>query len=218
MASERKQTSGEEFANSFSHGVGLAASVAATPFLVSHAQQHGNFEYLVGSCIFAASMISLYLSSSIYHGLRPGKAKDIFRVIEHSAIYVLIAGTYTPFTLGALHGVWGWTLLTLIWSLAAVGVALKVMKRISHPTFSTLLYLLMGWLIVIAINPLYDRLSFEGLMWLVAGGLAYTAGVVFFIADSRLRYGHLVWHLFVMLGTACHFFAVIGYNVPSASG
>jgi hemolysin III len=135
----------------------------------------------------------------------------VFRVIEHCAIFLLIAGTYTPFTLGVLRGPWGWTLFGLVWGLAAAGVALKAFGRIPHPIASTGLYLLMGWLILIAVNPLYERVPASGLLWLVAGGVAYTAGVVFFVTDSRLRYGHFIWHLFVMAGTTCHYFAVLWY-------
>jgi hemolysin III len=135
----------------------------------------------------------------------------VFRVIEHSAIFFLIAGTYTPFTLGVLRGAWGWTLLGLVWGLAVTGVTLKVIDRMSHPIVSTGLYLLMGWLILIAIEPLTARVPAPGLLWLVAGGVAYTAGVIFFAADARLRYSHFIWHLFVMAGTTCHYFAVLWY-------
>lgn len=135
----------------------------------------------------------------------------MFRVVEHAAIFLLIAGTYTPFTLGVLRGAWGWTLLGLDWGLAAVGVALKALSRMSHPMLSTGLYLLMGWLIVIAAEPLSARIPVAGLLWLVAGGLAYTLGVIFFALDARLRYDHFIWHLFIMAGTACHDFAVYGY-------
>jgi len=206
-----EQSRGEELANSISHAVGLVAALVATPFLILKAARHEDIFFLVGASIFAASMVLLYLSSTIYHALPTGMAKDVFRIIEHSAIYILIAGTYTPFTLGVLHGAWGWTLLGLIWGLAAAGVTLKVFGKMSHPILSTSLYLLMGWLILVAINPLYARLPAAGLLWLVAGGLAYTLGVVFFATDSRLRYGHFIWHLFVMVGTTCHYFAVLWY-------
>jgi len=166
---------------------------------------------LIGAIVFAATMIVLYLSSTLYHSFRPGKLKNAFRIIDHSAVYLLIAGTYTPFTLGVLYGAWGWTLLILIWSLALVGVALKLLNRTSHPVIATILYLLMGWLIIIAADPLYTRLPAAGLAWLIAGGLAYTLGTIFFVSDSRLRYGHFIWHWFVLAGTTCHFFAVYGY-------
>ena len=208
---EREQTRGEEIANSISHGLGLIAAIVATPFLVMHATQLGNTGYLIGVSIFAASMIVLYLGSTLYHAPHPGKLKHIFHIIEHSAIYLLIAGTYTPFTLGVLYGAWGWTLLGLIWGLAIIGVALKILNRMPHPIISTVLYLLMGWLVVIAADPLYTRLPESGLAWLVAGGMAYTVGIAFFVADSRLRYGHFIWHLFVITGTTCHYFAVYWY-------
>ncbi len=207
----REQTLGEEIANSISHGAGAVASLVGAPFLILHALELGDTGYLIGSVVFAATMIVLYLSSTLYHSFRPGRLKHIFRIIDHSAVYLLIAGTYTPFTLGVLHGAWGWTLLILIWSLALAGVMLKFLNRMSHPVISTLLYLLMGWLIVIAADPLYTRLPVSGLAWLVAGGLAYTAGTVFFVFDSRLRYGHFVWHWFVLAGTTFHYFAVYWY-------
>lgn len=210
-ASRREQSRGEEIANSLSHGLGLIAALVATPFLIVHAVRHGDTGFIAGASIFAATMVLLYLASTLYHALPVGRAKRVFRVIEHSAIFLLIAGTYTPFTLGVLRGAWGWTLLGLVWSLAAAGVMLKALNRLTHPILTTSLYLLMGWLIVIAADPLTERVPAPGLLWLVAGGLAYTAGVVFFAFDSRLRYGHFLWHLFVMAGTACHYFAVLGY-------
>jgi hemolysin III len=208
----RGQSKGEELANSISHGVGLIAAIAGIPFLILHAVRDGEARSIVGVSIFAVTMVLLYLGSTLYHALPPGKAKEVFQIIEHSAIYLLIAGTYTPFTLGVLHGAWGWTLLGLIWSFALAGVLLKILGRMSHPVISTGLYLLMGWLIVIAADPMYARLPAPGIALLVAGGVAYTAGVAFFVTDARLRYGHFVWHLFVMAGTACHYFAVLWYS------
>ena len=208
---ERAQTSGEEIANSISHGAGALASLVAAPFLIVHAVELGKTGYLIGSIIFVITMIVLYFSSTLYHSFRPGRLKHIFRIIDHSAVYLLIAGTYTPFTLGVLHGAWGWTLLILIWGFALAGVALKFLRRMSHPVISTVLYLLMGWLIVVAIDPMYTRMPAAGLAWLVAGGLAYTAGTIFFVYDSRLRYGHFIWHWFVLAGTTSHYFAVYWY-------
>jgi len=207
----REQSQGEEIANSISHGLGLVAALVGTPFLIVQAARHGDAGFIAGTSIFSATAILLYLASTLYHALPAGKAKRVFRVIEHSAIYLLIAGTYTPFTLGVLSGAWGWTLLGVTWFLAAAGVALKAFSRASHPILSTVLYLLMGWVVVIAVDPLLARMPTAGLLWLIAGGLSYTAGVVFFATDSRLQYGHLVWHLFVMAGTACHYFAIIWY-------
>lgn len=208
---KREQTGGEEIANSISHALGLIGAVIGTPFLIAHANRHGETAFVVGVSIFCATMIILYLGSTLYHALPVGKAKRIFRRIEHSAIYLLIAGTYTPFTFGVLEGVWGWTLFGIVWGLAFFGIALKIFQKQHHLILSTVLYLLMGWVIVIAINPLMANLPTEGLLWLLAGGLSYTVGVAFFATDSKLKYGHFIWHLFVVGGTTCHFFAVFWY-------
>ena len=209
--SRREQSQGEEIANSISHGIALVATLVGTPFLIMHAARQGAAGLIVGASIFSATAILLYLSSTLYHALPLGNAKRVFRVIEHSAIFFLIAGTYTPFTLGVLRGPWGWSLLGLEWGLAVAGVVLKAFEKISHPILSTGLYLLMGWLIILAVDPLLARVPTAGLLWLLAGGLSYTAGVAFFATDSRLQNGHLIWHLFVMNGTACHYFSVLWY-------
>lgn len=208
---KREQSRTEEIANSISHGTALVAALFGAPYLITHAAAQGNYGFLVGTCLFAATTILLYLSSTLYHALPIGKTKRLFRVIEHSAIFLLIAGTYAPFTLGVLSGQWGWTLFGVIWFLAVAGVALKAFGKRSHPILSTCLYLLMGWLALIAIEPLSAKMPTEGLLWLVAGGLSYTFGVIFFATDSRLHFGHLIWHLFVIAGTACHYVAVLWY-------
>ncbi len=207
----REQSRGEETANSVSHGIGLVAALVGTPFLIMDAVEHGDTGFIVGVSLFAGTMVLLYLSSTLYHALPAGKAKRVVRVIEHSAIFLLIAGTYTPLALGVLRGAWGWTLLCLVWGLAIAGVVLKAFNKMFHPIISPAFYLLMGWLILIAAKPLYTRLPGSGLLWLVAGGLAYTTGVAFYAAGSRLRYCHFIWHLFVIAGTACHYFAVLWY-------
>ena len=207
----REQSQGEEIANSVSHGIGLVAALFGTPFLITQAARHGNVGFVVGASLFSATTIFLYLASTLYHALPIGKTKRVFRVLEHSAIFLLIAGTYTPFTLGVLHGVWGWILLSIIWSLAAAGVVLKVFYGTSFPILSTSLYLFMGWMVVITANILIAKMPTPGLLWLIAGGLSYTVGVVFFAIDSRLQYAHLIWHLFVLTGTTCHYFAVLWY-------
>jgi hemolysin III len=207
---ERPQSMGEEIANSVSHGAALLAAIVAVPFLIA-AAQHASVVNVVGAGVFAATMVLLYLTSTLYHALPPGRAKRVFAKLDHGAIYVFIAGSYTPFALGALHGPWGWTLFGLVWSIAAVGVTLKVFNRLAHPWLSTGLYLMMGWLVLIAAVPLVERVPIPGIALLVAGGLAYTAGVAFFVLDSRLRYAHAVWHGFVAAGTGCHVFAVLGY-------
>ena len=210
---KRVQSQGEEIANSISHGTGLLGALVGTPFLVVHAVRHADTGLIVGTSVFSASMILLYLASALYHGWPIGKAKRRLRIIEHSAIFILIAGTYTPLTLGILRGAVGWTLLGVIWGLAIAGVVLKAVYKTAHPIFSTGLYLLMGWLIVLAVKPLYASMPSTGLYLLIAGGLSYTVGVGFFATDSRLRYGHLIWHLFVIAGTMCHYFLILWYAI-----
>ena len=156
-------------------------------------------------------MVLLYLTSTLYHALPPGRAKRVFLKLDHGAIYIFIAGSYTPFTLGVLGGPWGWTLFGLVWSFAVIGVTLKAFDWMAHPWLSTGLYLVMGWLVLIAAVPLVEHVPAPGVALLLAGGLAYTAGVVFFVLDSRWRYAHAVWHSFVIAGTGCHFIAVLSY-------
>jgi len=206
----RPQSLGEEIANSVSHGVGLVASLVASPFLLVAAVQHRSAGNILGPSIFAGTMVLLYLTSTIYHALPGNRAKRLFQLLDQSAIFLLIAGTYTPFCVSLLGGPWGWTLFGLIWSLAAVGLGLKALGGLRYPVLCTCLYLGMGWLAVIAVRPLWLRLPLTGLLWLLAGGLAYTVGVAFFAAE-RMRYAHFVWHLFVIAGTACHFVAVFRY-------
>jgi hemolysin III len=208
---ERPQSFGEEIANSLSHGFGFLAAVVAVPFLLLATARHGSTANLVGASVFAATMVILYFTSTLYHALPPRRAKEILRRLDHGAIYLFIAGSYTPFTLGVLQGPWGWTLFGLVWGIAAIGVALKAIDRIAHPWLSTGLYLAMGWMALVAVVPLVERMPAAGLAWIAAGGLAYTAGVVFFALDSRVRYAHFLWHLFVIGGTACHYVAVLDY-------
>ena len=207
---ERRQSPGEEIANSVSHGVGLLAAVAAAPVLVVAAVWRGSAAGIVGASVFAATIVMLYFTSTLYHALPGNRAKRVFRVLDHGAIFLLIAGTYTPFTLGVLRGAWGWTLFGLVWGLALAGVVLKTAGGVRYPMLSTSVYLAMGWLALIAVKPLWHRVPIWGLFWLLAGGIAYTVGVAFFAA-KRVRYSHFVWHLFVIVGTACHFIAVLRY-------
>lgn len=210
MTEDRPQTLGEEIANSVSHGVALLAALVGTPFLLVSASEL-SASNIVGAAVFAATMILLYLTSTLYHALPVGRTKGLFLKLDHGAIYLFIAGSYTPFALGALGGPWGWTLFGLVWGMAALGIALKAFDRLTHPWLSTGLYLAMGWIVLIAAVPLVERVATPGLVLLVAGGLAYTVGVVFFLLDSKLRYAHAVWHGFVATGTGLHFFAVLGY-------
>lgn len=207
---ERPQSPGEEIANSVIHGVALLAAIAAVPLLFV-TDRILSAAAIVGHSVFAATMVLLYLTSTLFHALPSGRAKRVFLRLDHCAIYVFIAGSYTPFALGALYGPWGWTLFGLIWSLAAFGVMMKAFDRLSHPWLSVGLYLLMGWLVLIAAVPLAEHVPRRGIELLVAGGLAYTVGIVFFALGSRFRYAHALWHAFVVAGSVCHFFAVLGY-------
>lgn len=207
----RRQSPGEEIANSISHGAGLVGAITGTPFLVIAAARHGDPAFIVGASVFCAAMILLYSASTVYHALVRGPIKRLFRVLDHSAIFLLIAGTYTPFTLGVLRDSAGWPLFAAVWALAILGIGLKAFSRVNHPVVSTALYLAMGWLVLLAVDPLLAAVPPAGLAWLLAGGLSYTLGVVFFATDTRLRYGHVVWHTFVVGGTACHYFAVLWY-------
>ena len=208
---DRPLSLGEEIANSVTHGVAALASVATLPILVAVAVTRGDPWRVVGSAIFGATLVLLYTASTLYHALTHPGAKRVFRVLDHSAIYLLIAGTYTPFALGALRGPWGWSLFGAVWALAALGIAAKATLGFRFPRLSTAIYVGMGWLAVIAFRPLLTHIGLPGVLWLVAGGLCYTAGVIFF-AWERLRYGHMVWHLFVAAGSVCHFFAVLWYS------
>jgi len=211
MTEDRPQTFTEELANCLSHGLGFLLAVASLPILVGFAAERGSAASVVGACVFSVTMMLLYFASTMYHALPPGRAKRVFNKLDHSAIYLFIAGSYTPFALGALRGAWGWTLFGLVWGFAALGVLLKSFNLLRHPGWSTGLYVAMGWLVLIAAGPLVQHVAASGVALLVAGGLAYTAGAVVFLFDSRIRYAHFVWHLFVMGGSACHFFAALWY-------
>ncbi|NUO63053.1 MAG: hemolysin III family protein [Gemmatimonadaceae bacterium] len=208
----RPQTLGEEIASSITHGMGLAASIVALPLLIVAAARQGDAWRVTSAAIFGSSLVLLYTASTLYHALPRSRAKDVFRVIDHSAIYALIAGTYTPFLLGPLRGPWGWSLLAIVWALAAAGIVAKSTLGFRWARLSTAVYLLMGWIGIVAARPLLERISFAGIAWILAGGLAYTAGVLFFVWDERIRYGHAIWHLFVATGSVCHVVAVLGYT------
>ena len=201
----------EEIANSVSHGIGFLAAVAAVPVLVVAAARRGDVAGIVGAAVFASTLVLLYLASTVYHALPESRAKRQFQVIDHAAIYLLIAGTYTPFTLGALRGGWGWTLFGIIWGLALGGVVVKTLIGARYSALSTWIYLAMGWLALIAVKPIWEQVPAVGLLWMLAGGLAYTVGVLFYVARGR-PYAHFVWHLFVMAGSACHFVAVLRHS------
>jgi hemolysin III len=204
-------TLGEEIANSVSHGVGFALAVTAIPVLVIAAMPHGA-RAVVGVTVFASTAALLYLASTLYHAISHPGAKRVLRVFDHSAIYLLIAGTYTPFTLTVLRGAWGWSLLGAVWGLAVIGVIIKATRGFGVRGLSTALYLGMGWLVIVAIRPLIHAVPTAGIVWLIAGGVAYTAGTAFYAA-KRVRYAHFVWHLCVLAGTACHFVAILRYTL-----
>lgn len=212
LTEQRPQTLGEEIANSISHGVGFLLAVAALPILLrTCAETGGQAIDLAAVSVFAATMMLVYLVSTIYHALPTGRIKELFNRFDHASIYLFIAGSYTPFALGALRGGTGWLLLGVVWGLAAMGALAKLLNRLSHPLWSTALYIAMGWLAVFAAGPLLQHVSPKGLALLLAGGIAYTLGAVAFVFDNRVRYAHFVWHLFVLGGSTCHFFAALWY-------
>jgi len=201
------QSRGEEIANSVSHGLGLLGAIIAAPFLIMTASATQSAAFLAGTIIFIATMLLLYLGSTLYHAWPQTRMKCALQVLDHSAIFLLIAGTYSPFTLGPLRGAWGWAIFALIWALAIFGVVMKLRGGVRRPKLSLTLYLGMGWLIVIAVRPLLSAVPVETVIWIFAGGIAYTGGVIFFV-NERVRYNHFVWHLFVLAGTICHFCAI----------
>jgi len=200
----------EEIANSISHGLGLVLAIVALPILVLAAVRGGSVHFIVGASVFGGTMILLYLASTLYHSITHEVTKNMCRVFDHTAIFLLIAGTYTPFSLGVLRGPWGWSLLAVIWALAIVGITLKIRKRTRHSRITIVLYVIMGWLAIVAVKPMIMLIPVPGLLLIFAGGIAYTGGLAFFALD-RLRYNHFIWHLFVIAGTTCHFFAVLWY-------
>jgi len=202
-------TRGEEIANSLTHGLGLLLSVAGLAVLVTFAALHSDAWAVTAGAIFGASLVMFYASSTLYHSLRAERPKQVVRVIDHAAIFLLIAGTYTPFMLVNLRGPWGWSLFGVVWGLAVVGITLKLFFTGRFRVLSTLIYLFMGWLVMVAIKPLAEALPRASLIMLLTGGLAYSLGTVFYLW-KRLPYHHAVWHLFVLAGSVCHFFAVLG--------
>lgn len=197
----------EEVANALTHGFGVLASIAGGVILIVLAALRGDPWMVVGTSIFAASLILLYSASTVYHAVRPGRLKDKFKVLDHVAIYVLIAGSYTPFMLGAMRGGWGWSLFGVVWGLAAAGFVFKWFFTGRFRRTSTAIYLGMGWLILLAAGPLVRSVEGAAVAWLVGGGLAYTAGTVFY-HNRRIPFAHAVWHVFVLLGSICHAIAV----------
>jgi len=203
----------EEIANAITHGIGLLLSIAGFVVLLVLAALRGTAWHIVACSIYGATLICLYTASTLYHAVISPRVKRALRIFDHSAIYLLIAGTYTPFLLVSLRGPWGWSLFGVIWGLALVGVLFKFWFVERFAILSTAVYIAMGWLVVIAAKPVITHLSLTAIIWLLAGGLAYTGGVIFFAA-KRIPYSHAIWHLFVLAGSICHYFAVLSTVIP----
>ncbi len=206
----------EEKINISSHALGFVLSVVAMVLLVRHAQMYGNIWHIVSFAIFGISLITLYAASTVYHSAKNPVFRNRLRVLDHAAIYILIAGTYTPFTLITLGGFTGWLIFSISWGMALVGIILKIFFTGRYDLLSTLMYVFMGWIIVFALDPLVDNLSADGLFWLVAGGLAYTLGAVLY-SIKAIKFNHAIFHVFVLMGSACHFVAVYFYVLPAVA-
>lgn len=211
-----RYTLGEEIANSVIHGVGIVLGIAGLGVLTAFASLRGDAWHIVGCSIFGAALILLYTTSTLYHSIPHPRAKAVMRTLDHSAIFILIAGTYTPFLLVNLRGPWGWSLFGIIWGLALIGIALRVARGRRSTLLSVGLYVGMGWAVVVAIEPMLDGVAPGGLLLLLLGGLAYTLGVVFYVW-KRLPYHHAIWHGFVLAGSILHFFAILFYVIPLAT-
>jgi len=211
---EAERLSIEEIANCVTHGLGLALSLAGLVALVVLAWPGGD-TWLVASCgVYGASLVALYLASTLYHGARAPRAKQFLQALDHCGIYLLIAGTYTPFTLVTLRGPWGWTLFGLVWGLALAGILFRVIFGTRYRPVAVASYVMLGWLCVIAVKPILELVPLGALAWIAAGGLTYTAGV-FFFAAKRIPHHHAIWHLFVLGGSICHYVAVLLYVLPA---
>ncbi|MCW7487407.1 PAQR family membrane homeostasis protein TrhA [Leptospira meyeri] len=206
---------GHEIANAVTHGIGGGLSIAGLSILLTMAVLYGDIWHIVSSAIYGATLILLYLASTLYHGIYHTATKRIFKVIDHASIYLLIAGTYTPFTLVSLreHSQWGWTLFLVVWVLAFAGVLLLLLFPGKYSGARVVVYILMGWLAIFVVKDIRTAIGIGGISWLVAGGLSYTVGVIFYLWDS-LPFNHAIWHLFVLSGSLCHFFAILFYVLP----
>ena len=203
----------DELANSVTHGFGLLLATLGTVVLVVLASLHGSARHIVTCSIYSGTLIFMYAASTAYHSVDGIRLKHVLRIIDHSAIYLLIAGTYTPFTLVTIRGGWGWTLFGIVWGLTVVGIVWKAIFIRRFAIVSGIIYVVMGWMVVIAAKPLLERVPPGAIGWLVAGGIAYTAGLVFF-AGKRIPHHHAIWHVFVLIGSICHYIAVLLYVVP----
>jgi hemolysin III len=205
---------GEEIAHAVSHGVGVVLALVGLPLLVAVAVLHGSAWHVTAAAVFGTSLVLLYSASTLYHAIPNARAKRVLRVLDHSSIYLAIAGTYTPFALGPLRGPWGWTLLAVVWSGAVAGIVFKSLDVARAPILSTVVYAAMGWCVVVALGPLVRAVAPAGLILLFAGGLCYTLGIVFYAWQRRFH--HFVWHLFVLAGSVLHYLAVFFFAIPRA--
>ncbi|KAF1007905.1 MAG: hypothetical protein GAK28_01381 [Luteibacter sp.] len=205
----------EEVASSVIHGIGVVLSIAGLAVLVAFSAMYGNVRTVVASSVFGSTLILLYTASTLYHSVPGEMPKRVLRTLDHIAIFLLIAGTYTPFTLLALPGAWGWGLFGTIWTLAIVGSAAELGMLKRYRKAAVVMYVLMGWVAVVAIQPLRENVETGGLVLLFAGGVAYTAGVPFYVA-KKLPFGHAIWHLFVLAGSVLHYLAILLYVIPDA--
>jgi hemolysin III len=214
MSSEQQIDLGrEELANVVTHGFGLLLSIAGAITLIAVSILHGTVWQIVSCTVYGVTLVLLYLSSTLYHAVSTPRLKRSFRLFDHSAVYLLIAGTYTPFTLVNLRGGWGWTLFGVVWGLTLAGIAFKYVALGRFPVLSTVIYALMGWLVVLGIKPVLTFVPMRGFLWLLGGGLFYTVGV-FFFASKRIPYSHAIWHVFALCGSVCHYWAVFFYVLP----
>ncbi|MCF7799431.1 hemolysin III family protein [Candidatus Babeliales bacterium] len=209
---KRKQTKKEEFFNSLSHGIGAFLSLTGLVGMLSLSLNKHDSYRILSSVIYGTSLILLYLFSTLYHAATKEKSKKILRIFDHASIYVLIAGTYTPFCLISMHGLLGWTILTILWGLTFIGIFLKIFFTGKYNFVSTAIYLAMGWIAITFFKQFMDTISLSGFLWVVAGGLAYTFGTVFYALET-VRFCHVIWHFFVMLGSLCHFLAIFFYVI-----
>ncbi|MCU0636137.1 MAG: hemolysin III family protein [Gemmatimonadaceae bacterium] len=205
-----RRTAADEIANALTHGVGLIASLVGVPVLLLSREARGDLLSVIGAAVFGASLVAVYATSTFYHAVPHPRAKRVLQLLDHIAIYLLIAGTYTPFTLGVLRGAWGWTLFGIVWTLAALGILFTLCFQTRFKRLSTLLYLAMGWVAIVAVEPLLAALPGAGFALLIGGGVLYTAGTLFYMRDHR-RFHHATWHCFVLGGSTCHFFAVLRF-------
>jgi hemolysin III len=210
---DKLYTLGEEIAHAATHGLGAVLAIIGLTVIVARAALYGDHWHIAGAAVFGATLVLMYTASTLYHSIPLPRAKKVLRIIDHSTIYFLIAGSYTPFTLVTLHGPWGWSLFGVTWGLALVGVVFKIFSTGRYEKLSLAIYLGMGWCIVIAIKPLWRTLEPGGLVLMALGGLAYTGGVAFYVLDHK-RYFHAIWHAFVLAGSVLQYFAVLFYVIP----